>query len=192
MAASSNDSCSRSRRTEEITTGFDPPRLARHSWIEWTSAGCAPSSSQISTPKSAIALIAGANCTGCRTPRPQCAASPASPARRSPVTVLKNGIVSDCGARSASAFSSASDSRLHHRVMERVIDAHHAGEDALRLEFGEHRFDRMTWTGQGERTRAVECRDRDRAVMFGDQGLRFFFTKARPRASCLRRARNLP
>ena len=50
-----------------------------------------------------------ANCTGCRTPRPQCAAFPASPARRLPVTVLNNGTVSDCGARSASAFSNASE-----------------------------------------------------------------------------------
>src|SRR6478672_5970072 len=35
----------------------------------------------------------------------------------------------------------------------------------------------MTWTGEGERARAVECRDRNGLVMFVDQGLRFFFAK---------------
>src|SRR5262249_33023433 len=37
--------------------------------------------------------------------------------------------------------------RLHHRVMERVIDAHHSDEHPLRLEFGKHCFDRMTRAG---------------------------------------------
>ena len=35
----------------------------------------------------------------------------------------------------------------------------------------------MTWTGEGERARAVECRDRNGLVMLVDQGLRFFFAK---------------
>src|SRR5258708_9289539 len=35
----------------------------------------------------------------------------------------------------------------------------------------------MTWTRECERARAVECRDRNGLVMFGDQGLRFFFAK---------------
>jgi hypothetical protein len=35
----------------------------------------------------------------------------------------------------------------------------------------------MTWTGEGERARAVERRDRNGLVMFVDQGLRFFFAK---------------
>src|SRR5690349_12964518 len=47
IAASSNDSCSRSRLTEEIMVGFEVLRAARHSWIECERAGCAPSSSQM-------------------------------------------------------------------------------------------------------------------------------------------------
>src|SRR6266576_3813406 len=35
----------------------------------------------------------------------------------------------------------------------------------------------MTWTGEGERAGAVECRDRNGLVMLVDQGLRFFFAK---------------
>ena len=37
----------------------------------------------------------------------------------------------------------------HERVVERMIHAHEAREDALRLEFGEHRFERNLGAGQG-------------------------------------------
>ena len=62
--------------------------------------------------------------------------------------------------------------------MKWVIDAHHAREHALRFEFGEHRFNRMARTGQSKRTGAVECGDRNRAIVFVDQRLRFFFAEA--------------
>jgi hypothetical protein len=69
-------------------------------------------------------------------------------------------------------------SRLHHCVMKWMIDADHPCENALRFEFGEHRFNRMARTGQGKRTGAVECGNRNRAIMFVDQRLRFFFAEA--------------
>src|SRR4051794_24038465 len=50
-------------------------------------------------------------------------------------------------------------SRLHHRVMERMIDPDKSCEDALRLEVGEDGFDGMTWASKGERPWAVERRD---------------------------------
>src|SRR5206468_2927396 len=62
--------------------------------------------------------------------------------------------------------------------MKWVIDAHYAREHALRFEFGEHCFNRLARTGQGKRTGAVECGDRNRAIMFVDQRLRFFFAEA--------------
>src|SRR2546430_11071038 len=65
--------------------------------------------------------------------------------------------------------------------MKWMIDAHHAREDALRFEFGEHRFNRMARAGQGKRTGAVECGDRNRAIMFVDQRPRFFFAEADPK-----------
>src|SRR5215510_14699366 len=47
-------------------------------------------------------------------------------------------------------------SRLHHRVVKRVIDSHEPGKHALRLKFGKHRFNRVTRTGEGKRAGAVE------------------------------------
>src|SRR5690348_14211127 len=38
--------------------------------------------------------------------------------------------------------------RLHHWVMKRVIDTDHPGEHTLRLQFGQHRLDGVTRTGQ--------------------------------------------
>jgi len=54
--------------------------------------------------------------------------------------VLKNGMVSGCGARSIRAVSSALQG-LHHLLMKRMIDSDDPGEDALCLELGEHCFD---------------------------------------------------
>ncbi len=82
--------------------------------------------------------------------------------------------------------------------MERMIDPHEPREDALRLQLGEHRLERKARAGKRERTRAVERRDGDRAVVARDQGARFFFAESptasivpSPRAhSSMKRARS--
>src|SRR4029453_11704907 len=61
--------------------------------------------------------------------------------------------------------------------MKRMIDSHHPREDALRLQLGKHRFNRVTRAGKRQRPGAIECRDRDRAIMLVDQSLRFFLTE---------------
>ena len=43
--------------------------------------------------------------------------------------------------------------------MERMIDPHEPRENALRLQFGEHRFQRKARAGERERARAVESGD---------------------------------
>src|SRR5689334_749866 len=59
--------------------------------------------------------------------------------------------------------------------MKRVIDANEPGKNPLRLQLGEHRFNRTTWTCERERTRTVERRDRNCRIMLFDESLRFFF-----------------
>ena len=53
--------------------------------------------------------------------------------------------------------------------MKRMIDPHESREDALRLQFGDHRLERNARAREGERTRAVEGGDRDGAVVARDQ-----------------------
>src|SRR5438270_10168263 len=51
--------------------------------------------------------------------------------------------------------------RLHHRMMEWMIDPHESREHALRFQFGEHRFDRASRTGECQALGTVERGNRN-------------------------------
>jgi hypothetical protein len=122
-------------------------------------------------------LTADANCTGCRTPRPQWTALHVSPGQRPPVTVLKNGNRVGLRHEIGECFLEFFGGRLHQRVMEGMIDADESSEDALRLHLGEHCFERNARAGEGQRTRAIDGGDRDGAVVARDQRTRFIFAQ---------------
>ena len=93
------------------------------------------------------------------------------------MTVLKNGTVSGLRHEIGERFLEFLGGRLHQRMMEGMIDADEPREDALRLQLGEHRFERNARAGEGQRTRAVEGGDRDGAVVARDQRARFIFAE---------------
>ena len=110
-------------------------------------------------------------------PRPQCAASADSPEMRFPVTVLKNGK----GLRLRNQIREGVLQRfrrgLHHGVMKRVIDPHKRAKTPFDSSSAKMASDGMTRTGQGQRPRAIEGRDRNGGIVLVDQGLRFGFTE---------------
>ena len=63
-------------------------------------------------------------------------------------------------------------------MVKRVIDPDKPGETTLRLQLGEHRFNGMARTGEGEGARAVERRDRNGPIMLFNQGLCFVFAES--------------
>src|SRR5256714_11893409 len=68
--------------------------------------------------------------------------------------------------------------RLHHRMMKRMIDPHESCEHTLRFQFGEHRFDRASWTGEGDGPGTVERGNRNSPIVRIDQNARFYFAEA--------------
>ena len=110
-------------------------------------------------------------------PRPQCSASQVSPEHRSPVTVLKNGIVSALRFQIGERGFQRLRRRLHQRMMKWMIDPHEPRKRALRLEFGGHRFERNARPRKRDRTRSVERGNRHRPVVPRDQRQRFLLAQ---------------
>ena len=73
--------------------------------------------------------------------------------------------------------------------MEGMVDTHQPCEHALRFQFGEHRFDRTSRTGEGEGPGTVERGNRNSPIVLVDQNSRFFFAEAdRKHFACTARA----